>query len=86
MTKFPRRARVDKTSVVWQRNAMGQWERHLVRTLTNGRAYWSRLVHVDTSKPVCLHCLSTNVEVREDPDVASDTLFCRDCGVTYGFV
>jgi hypothetical protein len=81
MMAFPRRGRVAQTNLVWQRGNDGQWERHLVRQLKNGKSYWSRLVHVRTNHAVCLHCLSNNVEVV--PQDIDDRLMCRDCGVSY---
>lgn len=81
MMAFPKRGRVAQTNLVWQRGTGGQWERHLVRQLKNGNSYWSRLVHVNASQAVCLHCLSNNVEVHADE--MDDRLVCRDCGVSY---
>lgn len=81
MMVFPRRGRVAQVNLVWQRGVSGAWERHMVRQMKNGASYWSRLVHVDADKAVCLHCLSNNVDVR--PEDMDDRLFCRECGVSY---
>lgn len=84
MQEFPLYGRVSKVNLVWQRSRSGAWERHLVRQLHDGETYWSRLVHVEASQAVCLHCLSNNVTV--EPYDIDDRLVCRDCGVSYTIV
>lgn len=82
MMAFPKRGRVAKVNMVWQRGNGGQWERHLVRVLSNGKSYWSQLVHVNASTAVCLHCLSNNVVIAPK----EEKLTCQDCGVSYTMV
>lgn len=86
MTKYPRKVRVESTSMIWQRNDTGAWDRHLVRRLSNGVHYWSRLVYVPIGRHVCMHCLSTNVQLKESKTYESGELRCNDCGVFYGIV
>lgn len=88
MTRFDRNRAVTAHTFVWQRNEADGWDRYLVREQGSGRGAMnvSRLTRVEPNVPVCLHCLSTNVDVLESDRYPDGECSCRDCGVKYGFV
>jgi hypothetical protein len=85
MEKYDRRLKVVSQTVVWQRDEAAQWERHLLRHLTNGAVYWTPLRHVLVDAPCCLVCLSHRVTVEDQPDRES-VLHCHECGANVWFV
>lgn len=72
-------------TMVWQRGE-GDWSRHLVRRTSGTTSYWSNLVHVEPSRPVCLACLGQVVTVEPNEEFPEGILHCHGCGVRYGFL
>lgn len=67
--------------MVWQRDPGGMWERHLIRKTATGRFVSDTLVYVDATRPICLHCLSQDVDF-----LSTGELKCMDCKVQYSIV
>lgn len=85
MERYDRRLTVVSETMVWQRDADGFWERHLLRRLKNGSLYWSPLTHVLADVPCCLVCLSHRVAIHGSVH-DDNTLTCHDCGARYWFL
>lgn len=86
MTRIdPKRPMISYT-MVWQRNDEGEWDRFLVREQPNSPPHMSRLTRVKANVPVCMACLSTNVAIVASERFADGELYCKECGVQYGFV
>jgi hypothetical protein len=77
--------RIVGRTMVWQRG-QGEWERNLVRRTSGSKSYWSTLIHVQPSKPVCLACLGQTVSLEPDEEFPDGVLHCHACGVRYGFL
>lgn len=80
MLNYNRKKSVLSQTMIWQRDKLGMWERHFVRVLSDGTLYWSRLHRVEEDLPVCMNCLSQDVDVM---GVVDEVLRCRECGVSY---
>lgn len=79
MDSFDPHTRVSHQVMIWQRQ--GTWTRYLGRYLEGGPIYWSELTFVEPDRPVCLACLSHQVEIVE-----GEVLTCLACHATYRFV
>lgn len=86
MSPFSPRKAVTATTMVWQRNAEGLWERYLVREQPNVTPHMSKLTRVQINVPVCMSCLSNDVTVVESDRFEDGELICHTCGVRYGFL
>lgn len=85
MSRFDPTVPVIAKTILWQR-VEGGWHRFLIREQKNTPPSTSRLTWVESNTPVCLACLSSDVVIVQSDDFEDGELYCRSCGVRYGFI
>ena len=86
MSRFHPKRQVIAQAFVWQRGKDGRWERYMVREQRNTSPSSSQLARVPANVPVCMACLSAEVDILPSDAFEAGELHCRACGVSYGFI
>ena len=73
-------------SYVWEKDPSGNWDPYLVREQAPSAPSIMKLTRVAPGEPVCMACLSMDVQLLYSDRYPEGELLCNNCGVQYGIV